>query len=186
MAPQAADAIDVDKGTVDVEYVEGPPMAWGGRDTGGTIAVITLNRAKSLNSLTYGMIASLASAFRTLRQDGTVCCCVLTGTGRAFCSGVDLTAAAQVFRGDNEADRTNDAVAEMELCPFPIIGAVNGACVTAGFELALGKFDDDDDACGVDRFPNGGARPGPACCTTSMRPPIIIVLRASTFPPCSI
>lgn len=93
-------------------------------------------RPAALNALTVRMIHELAATFRRLAADESVRAAVLTGAGRAFSAGVDLTAAQQVFQGDVE-DRDRDPVAQMEACPFPIIGAVHGPAITAGFELAL-------------------------------------------------
>ncbi|KAJ4839739.1 hypothetical protein Tsubulata_047599 [Turnera subulata] len=100
------------------------------------IATITINRPKALNSLTRPMIARLAREFKALSQDDSVRVIILSGSGRAFCSGVDLTAAEDVFKGDVK-DVESDPVAQMERCPKPIIGAINGFAVTAGFEISL-------------------------------------------------
>lgn len=48
----------------------------------------------------------------------------------------DLTAAAAVFKGDVKSEDT-DTLTQMERCRKPIIGAINGVCITAGFEIAL-------------------------------------------------
>eukprot|EP00976_Prorocentrum_cordatum_P026572 540018-Prorocentrum_minimum.AAC.3 len=83
------------------------------------------------------MLTTLANTFRALREDKTVRAVVLTGAGgQAFTAGVDLTAAQQVFK-TNEKDFEKDVVHQMDLCSFPIIGAVNGWAINAGFELAL-------------------------------------------------
>ncbi|KAF3456367.1 hypothetical protein FNV43_RR01017 [Rhamnella rubrinervis] len=100
------------------------------------IAFVTINRPKSLNSLTRPMIVDLARAFKALDRDDSVRVIILSGSGRAFCSGVDLKAAEDVFKGDVK-DIEADCVAQMELCRKPIIGAINGFAVTAGFEIAL-------------------------------------------------
>ncbi|KAI5574219.1 hypothetical protein BDE02_10G131500 [Populus trichocarpa] len=105
------------------------------RDRNG-IATITINRPKSLNSLTRPMMVRLARQINALGKDESVRVIILTGSGRAFCSGVDLTAAEKVFKGDVK-DVETDTVAQMELCKKPIIGAINGFAVTAGFEIAL-------------------------------------------------
>ncbi|GAB4843007.1 hypothetical protein Ancab_012983 [Ancistrocladus abbreviatus] len=100
------------------------------------IAYVTINRPKSLNSLTRSMIADLAKVFKSLDVDDSVKVIVLSGSGRAFCSGIDLTAAEKVFKGDMK-DVESDLVAQMELCRKPIVGAIAGFAVTAGFEIAL-------------------------------------------------
>ncbi|XP_022138775.1 probable enoyl-CoA hydratase 1, peroxisomal isoform X1 [Momordica charantia] len=100
------------------------------------IAFVTINRPKSLNSLTRPMIVDLAHAIKSLDRDQSVRVIVLSGSGRAFCSGVDLSAAEEVFKGDVK-DVESDPVLQMERCRKPIIGAIAGFAITAGFEIAL-------------------------------------------------
>ncbi|XP_051127694.1 probable enoyl-CoA hydratase 1, peroxisomal [Andrographis paniculata] len=99
------------------------------------VAYVIINRPKSLNSLTRSMMVDLAKAFKDLSADDSVRVIIFSGSGRAFCSGVDLTAAEEVFKGN--LDPEIDPVLQMERCKKPIIGAINGFAVTAGFELAL-------------------------------------------------
>ncbi|XP_019174111.1 PREDICTED: probable enoyl-CoA hydratase 1, peroxisomal [Ipomoea nil] len=105
------------------------------RDPDG-VGWIIINRPKSLNSLTKAMMADLAQGFKSLSADKSVRVIILTASGASFCSGVDLTAAEDVFKGDVK-DVEADPVAQMQLCPKPIIGAIAGFAVTAGFEIAL-------------------------------------------------
>ncbi|TXG71578.1 hypothetical protein EZV62_000157 [Acer yangbiense] len=100
------------------------------------IAYVTINRPRSLNSLTKSMMTDMARAFKSLDRDKSVRVVILSGSGRAFCSGVDLTAAEDVFKGDVK-DVESDPVVQMELFRKPIIGAISGFAVTAGFEIAL-------------------------------------------------
>ncbi|MCO5548902.1 hypothetical protein L7F22_002364 [Adiantum nelumboides] len=100
------------------------------------VAIITINRPQALNALTKGMLTDLANFIKALDTDSNVKVIILTGAGRAFCSGVDLTAAQDVFKGDVR-NKDIDPVIQMEACSKPIIGAVNGFAVTAGFEIAL-------------------------------------------------
>ncbi|XP_042050708.1 probable enoyl-CoA hydratase 1, peroxisomal [Salvia splendens] len=100
------------------------------------VAFVLINRPKALNSLTRPMIEDMGRAIRSLASDDSVRVIILSGSGRAFCSGVDLTAAEDVFKGDVK-DVDVDPVVQMELCKKPIIGAINGFAVTAGFEIAL-------------------------------------------------
>lgn len=100
------------------------------------IATVTINRPDSLNSLTRPMMVDLAHAFKSLDRDDSVRVIILTGSGRSFCSGVDLTSAEDVFKGDVK-DAETDTVVQMERCRKPIIGAIRGFAVTAGFEIAL-------------------------------------------------
>ena len=82
------------------------------------------------------MVKGLASCFRKLEREGKVLAVLITGAGEAFSAGIDLTAASQVFKSD-QTEVQHDIVLSMEACSFPIIGAVHGPCVTAGFEIAL-------------------------------------------------
>lgn len=82
------------------------------------------------------MMKDLAQAFKSLDKDDTVRVIILSGSGRSFCSGVDLTAAEEVFKGDVK-DVESDPVVQMERCTKPIIGAISGFAITAGFEISL-------------------------------------------------
>ena len=101
------------------------------------VAVVVIDSPKTVNAITQVMLLSLAKAFRDLRVDRSVRAAVLTATGRrAFSTGIDLGDAERVFKMD-ESRLDDDIVHQMELCPFPIIGAINGVAINAGFELAL-------------------------------------------------
>ncbi|GLU00063.1 hypothetical protein SLE2022_174570 [Rubroshorea leprosula] len=82
------------------------------------------------------MMKNLAQEFKALGKDNSVRVIILTGSGRAFCSGVDLTATEDVFKGDVK-DLESNTVAQMEQCPKPIIGAINGFAVTARSQGSL-------------------------------------------------
>jgi len=105
--------------------------------TSNGIATITLNRPQALNALSRDMLVDLAFTFTRLDEDPDVKVIILTGAGRAFSAGVDLTAAADVFKGDVKTE-ASDTLAQMQKCRKPIIGAINGHSITAGFEIALG------------------------------------------------
>ena len=90
-----------------------------------------------MNAITQGMLVDLAAAFRSLRGDPSVRAAVITATGRkAFSTGINLGDAERVFKMD-ENDLDNDIVHQMESCPFPVAGAINGVAINAGFEIAL-------------------------------------------------
>jgi enoyl-CoA hydratase len=102
-------------------------------------AVLTLNRPERLNALSRELRAELAAAIDQLAADESVRVLILTGAGRAFCAGLDLkelgasTDDPLLFGARDRAD----PVAAMARCRKPIIGAINGAAVTGGFEIAL-------------------------------------------------
>src|SRR5438105_29873 len=105
-------------------------------------AVLTINRPDKRNALSRALIAALADAFRRAAADPAARCVILTGTGPAFCAGMDL----DELRGTlvNQADAElvwNDAAklsALYELIytlPKPTVAAVNGAAVAGGAGL---------------------------------------------------
>ena len=101
-------------------------------------ATVTLNRPEVMNALNAQMRAELLDAMR--RAAGTARVVVLTGAGRAFCSGQDLGDRANV--GDIDLERTLRDEYEPLLraiadCPVPVIAAVNGAAAGAGANIAL-------------------------------------------------
>ncbi|CAM6128544.1 unnamed protein product [Calypogeia fissa] len=100
------------------------------------LATVTLNRPKSMNSMSQAMIIYLAEIFKSLSEDSNVRVIILTGAGRAFCAGVDLNAAQGVFQKEKFYDE-EDPTIMMGRCKQPIIGAINGYAITGGFELAL-------------------------------------------------
>lgn len=102
------------------------------------VVTLTINRPEAQNAMTFDMMSDLAFKFRDLRLAATPPrAVILTGADdKAFTAGVDLTAAMQVFKS-SEDDVERDVVHQMDLCPFPIIGAINGWAINAGFEIAL-------------------------------------------------
>jgi len=111
--------------------VEKSPAGW---------ALVTLNRPEALNALSRELMAALAQAIDALEADPGVRLLILTGAGRAFCAGLDLK---EIGRGDAgpgtvvQPETRPDPVRSLKRFSGPIIGAVNGAAVTGGFELAL-------------------------------------------------
>lgn len=102
------------------------------------IALITLNRADKMNALTTQMRAEVAHAVTQGGKDGRVV--VLTGSGRAFCSGQDLGDRATASNVDLERtlrDEYQPMLHAIVNCPVPTIAAVNGAAAGAGANLAL-------------------------------------------------
>ena len=105
-------------------------------------ALVTLNRPEAMNALSSQLRAAIAKTFVELDADDDVRAVVLTGAGRAFTAGLDLkelgSGSGPVARASNPDDPTQDPVRAMEHCRKPIIGAINGAAITGGFEVALG------------------------------------------------
>ncbi|QFS82488.1 1,2-epoxyphenylacetyl-CoA isomerase [Roseivivax sp. THAF40] len=102
------------------------------------VAVVTMNRPDVMNALNTQMRAEITHA---IQQGGTEArCVVLTGTGRAFCSGQDLGDRANAANLDLERTLRDEYVPMLRAvvdCPVPTISAVNGAAAGAGANLAL-------------------------------------------------
>ncbi len=107
----------------------------------GAIARLTLNRPDRLNALTLAMLGELSAALSDLDGDETVRAVILTGTGRGFCAGQDLTDHEAV--DDTRAIRSvverhyNPVIRQIRALPQPVIAAVNGIAAGAGCSLAL-------------------------------------------------
>jgi enoyl-CoA hydratase/carnithine racemase len=122
------------------------------------LAVLTLNRPQALNAFTVEMANELVEAFQRLGRDEDVAAIIVTGAGRAFCAGMDLSAPGNPF-GLDEAlrptladmtERLDDpailhgvrdtggrvALAIYE-CPKPVIAAINGPAVGVGATMTL-------------------------------------------------
>jgi 2-(1,2-epoxy-1,2-dihydrophenyl)acetyl-CoA isomerase len=102
------------------------------------IAVITLNRAEKMNALTTQMRAEVAHAATQGGKEARVV--VLTGGGRAFCSGQDLGDRATAGNVDMERTLRDEYAPMLRAivnCPVPTIAAVNGPAAGAGANLAL-------------------------------------------------
>lgn len=102
------------------------------------VATITLNRPEVMNALSRQMRAELLQAVNQSILEARVL--VLTGTGRAFCSGQDLGDAAAIGALDLEAVLNDEYVPLLKAVtesPIPVISAVNGAAAGAGANLAL-------------------------------------------------
>ncbi len=107
------------------------------------VATIRLNRPEVLNALTLEMYAQLRDLFEALRYDESVKAVVITGAGRAFCSGGDVhriigAVLERDMRDHLEFCRmTGHLVRNMRLLAKPILAAVNGVAAGAGAVIAL-------------------------------------------------
>ncbi|MCB2047903.1 MAG: enoyl-CoA hydratase/isomerase family protein [Novosphingobium sp.] len=113
----------------------------------GALATLTLNRPDRLNALNNALLTGLRDAMRALAADDTIYAVVITGAGRAFCAGADLSDMSQVNTKDlDDPSRANtrnvfDELEEaFETFPKPLIAAVNGLGVGFGFTM-LGYCD---------------------------------------------
>jgi 2-(1,2-epoxy-1,2-dihydrophenyl)acetyl-CoA isomerase len=109
-------------------------------DTANGVATISLNRPDVYNALNDEITYELQDAFKTVTKDPGVRAVVLTGEGKAFCSGQDLKASqAQGKRSFLESlrRRYNPLILGMRNLPKPIICRLNGVAAGAGCSMAL-------------------------------------------------
>ena len=106
----------------------------------GAVATLTLNRPAAMNSFTTAMHAELIAALNAAADDAEVRCVVITGAGRGFCAGQDLSdpmAAPGNDLGHLIAGTYAPLVERIRAMPVPVIAAVNGVAAGAGANLAL-------------------------------------------------
>jgi enoyl-CoA hydratase/carnithine racemase len=112
------------------------------RDAATGVATITLDRPARLNALTFAAYEELRDCFRTLSGEPGIRAIVITGAGRAFCTGGDVhDIIAPLLARDREGlDQftrlTCDLVLAMRRCARPIVAAVNGTAAGAGAVIA--------------------------------------------------
>jgi methylglutaconyl-CoA hydratase len=109
-------------------------------ETEGPLAIITLNRPEKRNAISVAMIEDLLAALGTI-ESGSVRVVIITGAGKAFCSGMDLDALkalATQSPEENLADarRTAGFFRRIWSFPKPLIAAVNGAALAGGCGIA--------------------------------------------------
>jgi len=113
---------------------------------GAGITQLTLNRPERLNAMNYALIAGLYDALDELADDRGCRVIILTGAGRGFCAGLDLTEGAsppsasglgRAQAGMTVQKMIAGLVPKMRSMPQPIISAVNGAASGGGLALAL-------------------------------------------------
>lgn len=106
------------------------------------VATITLNRPERLNALTFEIYAELRDTFLTLHREPDVRAVLITGSGRAFCSGGDVEdIIGALFQRDYEGlldftRMTCDLILAMRACGRPIVAALNGTVAGAGAVIA--------------------------------------------------
>jgi 2-(1,2-epoxy-1,2-dihydrophenyl)acetyl-CoA isomerase len=112
-------------------------------DNEGGVATITLNRPDAFNALNAKMAFELQDAFAEIARNSDIRAVILTGAGRAFCSGQDLrdhqSGVTDPVREVREALmlRYGPLVLAMRALPKPVVGAINGVAAGAGMSLAL-------------------------------------------------
>jgi enoyl-CoA hydratase/carnithine racemase len=139
-----------------IETTDYETITWSVDDDG--VALLTLDRPEALNSFTVTMARELLQFFSTDAMRDEVRAVVVTGAGKAFCAGMDLSAEGNVFGLDETAsptpadlrDRLHDPDIEdgvrdtggkvtlaIQALPKPVIAAINGAAVGIGATMTL-------------------------------------------------
>ena len=105
----------------------------------GAVGVVTINRPDKYNAISPGVVDGLEQAFTELWDDRGIRAVVLTGSGRAFAAGADITFYATADHTDFAAytKRCNDLCDRIASAPVPVVAAVTGVALGGGFELAL-------------------------------------------------
>lgn len=102
------------------------------------VAWLYLNRPDKLNAFTAQMNREIKDAIKDASKDDKVRCVVITGEGRAFCSGQDLSEVDEnMDHGEVLRNHYGPMVKQIRQCEKPIVAAVNGVAAGAGFSLAL-------------------------------------------------
>jgi enoyl-CoA hydratase/carnithine racemase len=111
------------------------------------IATITLNRPEQLNAFTGVMMREVIDAFDRVDADDDVRVVIVTGAGRGFCAGADLSGGGETFsRGGSDEipedvgiPRDGGGLVSLRIfeCTKPVIGAINGAAVGVGVTMTL-------------------------------------------------
>ncbi|MFD4761847.1 enoyl-CoA hydratase/isomerase family protein [Streptomyces sp. NPDC058439] len=109
----------------------------------GPVRVLTLNRPDKLNALDTALTRALSTALTAAEDDTRVRAVVLTGAGRAFCAGADLSEFSALTPDQPEAVLERAALTahvqtQMQRMGTPVISAVRGAAVGGGAGLAIG------------------------------------------------
>ena len=156
-------------------------------DVSNGVATVTLHRPEKMNAFTQRMLEELIAAFGRAVEDDAVRVVIVTGAGKAFCAGADLSAGAATFdyakRSGMKPQEHRDGGGRVSLRIFemkkPVIAAVNGAAVGVGATMQLPM--DIRIASSAARFGFVFARRGivPEACSSWFLPRIVGISRAA-------
>ena len=161
-------------------------------DVDGRVATVTLDRPEALNAFTNVMLGELLDAFDRIDEDDAVRAVIVTGRGRGFCAGADLSAGGETFddrrgrpdrHGDAPVPRDGGGRVALRIfaCKKPVIAAVNGPAVGVGVTMTLPM--DIRLAADTARFGFVFARRGivPEACSSWFLPRIVGISQATEW-----
>ena len=102
------------------------------------VRVLTMNRPESRNALNTDLISALHAALTRADGDASVRAVVLTGADPAFCAGLDLKQVQRDGSAYFELLHAENCITKVAQLGKPVLGAINGAAITGGMEMALG------------------------------------------------
>ncbi|MEM9223427.1 MAG: 2-(1,2-epoxy-1,2-dihydrophenyl)acetyl-CoA isomerase PaaG [Pseudomonadota bacterium] len=113
------------------------------RERNGAVLRLTLNRPERLNSFNEEMHAALRRDLASVNEDPTIRAIILTGAGRGFCAGQDLS--ERIMAGDDAPPDLGDTLGRLynplvlglRNAPVPVVAAINGVAAGAGLNIAL-------------------------------------------------
>ncbi|KAL3939304.1 MAG: hypothetical protein SGBAC_005946 [Bacillariaceae sp.] len=118
-------------------------------DASPGVVVVQLDRPRKRNAINSDGWKEIGNIFASVAQDGTCRCIVLSGIGKAFSAGIDITDPSFFSFNDSDGDiarrgvsflpkvrQMQECFTAIERCPVPVIAAIHGNCIGAGIDLA--------------------------------------------------
>lgn len=117
-------------------------------DVEAHVATLTLNRPEALNAFTVQMLQEMVAAFDQIDADDDIRAVIVTGAGRGFCAGADMSSGGGTFAGEPKPDASEEAarasrdgggILTLRIfeCLKPVIAAINGPAVGVGATMTL-------------------------------------------------